>query len=306
MIENILLVGTQVVILFILIAIGVVCNKTKILTSKSLKDITNLVLYIITPCVIINSYNREFDLSMLKGLLITIIATLLSFAANILIAHLVIKDSDKKREAVLRFGAVFSNCGYMSLPLQQALLGDEGVFYCATYVAIFQIMLWTYGIIVISGDIKNLNPKKMILNPGVLSTLIGIIIFILPITLPKIIIEPVKYLAALNTPLPMIIIGFYLATSSFNIKGFNIYLSFFLRLIASPILMLIIVYAFGIRGSLLVSSVISASAPVAAVSTMFSEKFNSDTPLSATMVSISTVLSILTMPLIIGFTMMLA
>ena len=140
MIENILLVGTQVVILFILIAIGVVCNKTKILTSKSLKDITNLVLYIITPCVIINSYNREFDLSMLKGLLITIIATLLSFAANILIAHLVIKDSDKKREAVLRFGAVFSNCGYMSLPLQQALLGDEGVFYCATYVAIFQIM----------------------------------------------------------------------------------------------------------------------------------------------------------------------
>lgn len=305
MLENIFTVGSNVLVLFVLIAIGYVCNKTKILSSASVKDMTNFILYIVTPCVIISSYQRVFDKQMLMGLIITLVASFLSFAVNILIAHLVVKDKDKRREKTLRFGSVFSNCGYMSLPLQQALLGEIGVFYGATYVAVFQIMLWTYGVIVMSGDIKSISLKKIIINPGVLSTALGIFLFVLSLSLPFPILEPMKHLASLNTPVPMVIVGYHLANSSFKIKGLSVYVTMILRLIVSPLLMILGLWLCGITGNILVSCTIAAASPVAAVTTMFSEKFDGATSLSATVVSVTTLLSIITMPLIVGFSAML-
>lgn len=300
MLNNVMTVGAQVLILFILIAVGIVCNKVNMLGKKTLKELTNFVLYIVSPCVIINSYYREFDLKMLKGLIVTLIVAFLSYVVNILLAHIFVKDKDKKREAVLRFGAVFSNCGFMSLPLQEAVLGADGVFYGVTYVAMFNIMLWTYGAFVMSGNKSNINVKNIFINPGVIGTAIGIIIFLFPITLPKVVVEPIKYLAALNTPIPMIIIGYHLADANLNIKGASVYISMFIRLVASPLLLLAGMYLAGIRGTILVAGVIATAAPFAAANTMFSEKFDKDTPLSAATVSLSTLLSIITMPLIIG------
>ena len=305
MLENILTVGNYVLILFILIGVGFVCNKTKILTSSSLKEMTNLVLYIVTPCVIINSYQREFDKNMLRGLLITLAAALLSFAINILLTHLLVKDKDKRREKTLRFGAVFSNCGYMSLPLQEAMLGEIGVFYGATYIAVFQIMLWTYGVILMSGSIKSISLKKIIINPGVLSTALGIVLYVFSISIPFTVLEPIKYLGSLNTPVPMVIVGYYLAQASLRLKGVSAYVSLVLRLIASPLIMIAILLCLGISGDIAIACTIAASAPVAAATTMFSEKFDGDTTLSATFVSITTILSIITMPLVVAVAAMI-
>lgn len=305
MLENVLTVGNYVLILFILIGVGFVCNKTKILTRQSVKDMTNFVLYIVTPCVIINSYQREFDKTMLNGLIITVIAAALSFAVNILLARLLIHDKDKQREKTLKFGAVFSNCGYMSLPLQSALLGTEGVFYGATYIAVFQVVLWTYGVVLMSGSIKNVSVKKIILNPGVIGTVLGFAVFVFSINIPFVISEPIGFLAALNTPIPMVIVGFHLAGASLKIKGVSAYISIIFRLIASPLIMLAGLYLCNIRGVILVACVIAASAPFAAATTMFSEKFGADTSLSAAAVSVTTLLSIITMPVIVGFAAML-
>ena len=305
MIENVLTVGNYVLILFILIGVGFVANKTKILTPAGAKEMTEFVLYIVTPCVIINSYQREFDQEMLTGLIITVVAAVLSFAANILLAHLLVHDKDKRREKTLRFGAVFSNCGYMSLPLQSALLGDAGVFYGATYIAIFQITLWTYGVILMSGSMKHVSLKKIIINPGVISTVLGLIVFIFSVQIPFTVSEPIRFLAALNTPIPMVIVGFHLAGASLKVSGLSAWTSIVLRLIVSPLLMLLGLYACGIRGVVLVACVIAASAPVAAATTMFSEKFGADTGLSAATVSLTTLLSIATMPVIVGFASML-
>ncbi|MBR2405334.1 MAG: AEC family transporter [Clostridia bacterium] len=305
MLENILTVGNYVLILFVLIAVGFVCNKTKILTNAALKEMTNFVLYIVTPCVIINSYQREFDITMLRGLLITIAASVLSFAINIVLAHLLVKDKDNKREKTLRFGAVFSNCGYMSLPLQEAMLGEAGVFYGATYIAIFQIMLWTYGVIVMSGSVKNISLKKIFVNPGVLSTAVGIVLYVFSVSIPFTVLEPIKYLAALNTPIPMVIVGYYLAQASLRLKGASAYVSLVLRLVVSPLIMIAILLVFGISGDIAIACTIAASAPVAAATTMFSEKFDGDTTLSATFVSITTILSIITMPLVVALSAMI-
>lgn len=308
MLLSFLTVAQQVVVLFLLIGTGVICGKTGILQSSAVKCCSELVMIIVTPSIIIQSFLRPFDPAMLKGLGLSCLIALLVHVGTILAAHLVLHDPVARRERVLRVGTVFSNCGFMSLPLQDALLGDTGVFYGAAYVAVFNLLLWSYGLIEMSGNRKYLSPRKMLLNPGVLAILAGLILFLGSISLPEVLSAPLGHLAALNTPLPMLIIGFYLGQTNLRaaLKDVRSYAAIALRLLAVPLLTLGILYLCGVRDVLLVSSVISASAPVAAATTMFAAKFDCDTDLSVNMVSLSTLFSIVTMPLIVGLAQVIA
>jgi len=236
------------------------------------------------------------------------LVALLVHGVTILLAHVLLHDPVAARERVLRVGAVFSNAGFMSLPLQNALLGTEGVFYGAAYVAVFNLVLWSYGLVEMSGDRRNLSPRKLIFNPGVLSILVGLALFLGSVSLPHILAAPVGHLAALNTPLPMLIIGYYLGQTDLRtaLRDLRSYTAIGLRLLVVPLLTLGVLFLCGIRGTLLVSCIIAASAPVAASTTMFATKYHCDTGLSVNMVSVSTLLSIVTMPLIVGLAQMLA
>lgn len=308
MLISFLTVAEQVVVLFLLIGVGVICGKTGILREHAVKCCSELVMMIVTPCIIIQSFQRPFDLSMLAGLGMACLIALLIHAVTILLAHLLLHDPAERRERVLRFGAVFSNAGFMSLPLQNALLGDTGVFYGAAYVAVFNLVLWSYGLLEMSGDKRCLSPRKLLINPGVLAITIGAVLFLGSVTLPQVLSAPMGHLAALNTPLPMLIIGFYLGRTDLKaaLRDVRSYASIGLRLLVVPLLTLGALYLCGIRGTLLVSCVISASAPVAATTTMFATRYDCDTSLSVNMVSLSTLFSILTMPPIIGLAQAIA
>lgn len=305
MITSFLSVTQQVIILFILLIIGFICTKAKFFTEDCIAGIAKFVLYTVTPCVIINSFNREFDSSMLKGLGISFLVALGVHLFCILIAHLVVKDQLESRQIVLRFGTVFSNCGYMALPLQQSILGNDGVFYGAAFIAVFNLVNWTYGLFLMGGKETKITAKKIFINPGVIGVTFGLILFLSPIELPTLILNPVQSLAALNTPLPMLIIGYYMAKiKSFAVlKDGKLVLAIFLRLIILPVTIFGILLLIGLRGTLLTSMVIAASAPTAANTVVFSAMFKRDSELAVTLVAISTLFSILTMPLIISLTM---
>ncbi|MGN1457815.1 MAG: AEC family transporter [Acutalibacteraceae bacterium] len=303
MIQNFFTVAHQVLILFILIGVGFLCGKIKMLNENSVKAINDLVLYIVCPCVIINSFIRKFDKTMLEGLLVTAAAALFVMMLSILIAHFVFHDKKDTRNRVYKFATVFSNCGFISLPLQQALLGNEGVFYGAAYIAVFNIVMWTAGVYISSGDIKMLSPKKVFLNPCIIAVVVGIIIFVFSIPIPDIISEPIGYLSALNTPVPMIIIGFYLSQSKIldafrNVKNF---ICVGLRLVIVPLISLGVFLLCGINGKVLIAALIATAASSAASTTMFAAKFGNDTSISVNLVTMSTLLSVITMPLIVGF-----
>ncbi len=299
---------TQVIILLLLVLLGVILTKTKLLTESGVKSMTDVVLYIVTPCVIIKSFMREFDHSLVKNLLLSFLIAILAHILFIVLSILLLRSKDIKKQTVLRFGSVFSNCGFMSIPLQQAILGDMGVFYGSSYIAIFNLFIWSYGILLMSGDKKYLTPKKLILNPGIIGVAIGIIIFFFSIPVPTVLNQTVSYMASLNTPVPMIIIGYHLANSNLlqGLKDLKCLWSIFARLFLFPVAALVIMYLCKIKGIILISSVIACSAPVAAITTMFSSKFEQDTALSVNMVSISTVLSLISMPILITIAQYLA
>lgn len=299
-----LTVSEQVVILFMLIAVGFICGKIGFMSKSTAKSITDIVLYFVTPCVIINAYQVDFDPKILINLGITALCAIGVHIISIIVVTLVFRGKDVDKRAVLRFGAVFSNCGFMSLPLQQAIIGQEGVLYGAAFVGVFNIFLWTYGVICMGGDRKGLSVKSLLLNPGILGVIIALVFFLLSFRLPNVVAQPVKYLASLNTPLPMFIIGFYLSNSkiSAGLKDKHAWLSALIRLLVIPVICISIMYFIGIRDNILITVAIAVSAPIAATTTMFATKFNRDTELSVNLVSLTTILSILTMSCIVSIT----
>ncbi len=303
-----LTVSEQVVILFILIGVGFLCGKIGFLSKATAKNITDIVLYFVTPCVIINAYQVDYNPKILVNLGITALCAIGAHIFSIIVVTLVFRGKDIEKKVVLRFGTVFSNCGFMSLPLQQAIIGSEGVLYGAAFVGIFNIFLWTYGVICMSGDKKGISAKSLLLNPGILGVVIALIFFLLSFRLPDVVAQPVKYLASLNTPLPMFIIGFYLSGCkiSAGLKDKKAWLSALVRLIVIPVAFISIMYLCGVRGNILITVAIAVSAPIAATTTMFATKFNRDTELSVNLVSLSTILSIFTMSCIVAVTQMLA
>ena len=308
MLQNFLTVGQQVLIIFILIAVGYICGKAKLIKEEGAQCLTNVVLYAVTPCLMIEAFQREFGASMLLNLAIVAVAAFGVHFISIIIARLLVYDKDKSRQLVLRFSVIFSNCGFMCLPLEEALLGSDGVFYGGVFVAVFNIMLWSYGLVMMSGDKKQLSAKKLLLNPGIMGVLIGLIFFLFSIKLPDIVMAPICFLSDLNTPLPMLVIGYYLCKT--NIKEAlcdkKAYLAIALRLAAIPLISLAVLYLCGIRGTILLSTIIAASAPVAASTTMFATKFNKSVSVSVNLVSLSTIFSIITMSAIVGFTQTIA
>lgn len=303
MLDNFITVGTQVLELFILIAVGFLCGKTKMLTEKAVKSITDIVLYIVCPCVIVQNFIRPYSNDMLGGLLTAASAALCIHIVSIVIAMLVFHDKIPEKNRVYRFALIFSNCGYMSLPMQQAILGSDGVFFGAVYIVIFNVVMWTFGVWLSSGDGKSVSAKKILLNPCIIGMAVGLVIFLMSIPIPEIISQPVTFLANLNTPLPMLVVGFYLSQTKIldafrDGKGFVCVL---FRLIVIPLLAFGGMMLCGIRGTVLITCVIAASAPAAAATTMFAAKFDNDAKLSVNLVTLSTLLSVITMPLIVGF-----
>lgn len=301
-------VFSQVMILMIMIAAGFIAAKAGIMTAEGARCCTDIALIIATPCVIIKSLIREYSREIMKSLAFAFAVTLLVQVLMIILSYIILHSKDKARERVLRFGTIFANCGFMSLPLQQVILGADGTLYGSAYVIMFNLVIWSYGVFLISGDKKYIRPKKLFINPGIIGLAIGLVIFLFSIPVPKILYSAIDYISALYTPLPMLIIGYHLAQNSIKtaFRDAKCLFAVLLRMIVYPLAVLGFLYLLGVRGTLLVSVIISVSAPVAAITAMFSAKYGADTPLSVDMVSLSTVAAAVTMPLVITLAQLLA
>ena len=302
MLENFLTVGTQVLILFILMGLGALGNRSGLIKAEAIPGITNLVLYFVTPCVIINSFQRKATPELIHGLLITALVAFLIHLISIIVVNLILREKDEAKEKVLKFSAIFSNCGFMSLPIQDALLGSIGVFYGSVFVAVFNVFVWTYGLVMMSGDRKAIRLKTIVFNPGIMGTVIGTMIFALSIKLPSLIAVPVEYMAALNTPLPMIIIGYYLGNLRLEHLKSNLkqYYAIFIRLVLLPCITVLGLRLCHVDTVVAIVCTLASSAPTAAITAMFATRFKRDAQLGAQIVSLSTLFSLITIPLMVA------
>ncbi|MEE1245768.1 MAG: AEC family transporter [Acutalibacteraceae bacterium] len=300
--DNVLIAARQVGILYIMVIIGVVCDKLGLFTEKTGKACTDLLFYIITPCVIINSFfTSEFTKESGTKLLIALGCGFLLHFIAIAINTPLFSKGDKDENCVYKYGAIYGNVGYMTLPLTQAILGSEGVFYCSAVVMAFNVVSFTHGVFMMDRS-KGFDAKKLILNPGVIAVLIGLPFYLFRISLPEIISKPVDFIAGTQTPIAMIIFGTFLANA--QLKSIFTHKKIFLvalsKLIVLPAVMITIYKLMGLSGTLLVALAISSCAPSANNTVMFSAKYDKDTRLASQLVAMVSFISIITIPLIIA------
>ena len=303
---NLLTVASQVGVLFALMGVGALCRRCRLLDETAVKGIVNVLILIVTPCLIVDVFQRPFDSSMMHGFLWAVLLAFLAHVVLVVTAHL-FPCADGKARPVLRLAVVFSNAGFMGIPLEQAILGAEGVFYGAVYIVMFNIFIWSWGLHEMSGKGGSASVRQMILNPGTIGIAVGLPLFLLSASLPLAVRTPVNLLAGLNTPLAMLVIGFYLAGADFRrvVRTPSAYVAAFVRLVLFPLAMIAAMYPLRtcFPREMMLALVIAASAPVAAMVSMFAAKFGRDVDLSVGLVSGTTLLSIMTMPPIIALAM---
>ncbi len=302
MLENMASVANQVLILFMIIATGFVLTKFKLLNKERVAGMIDLVVYVVTPANIVVSFQREYKSELMSRLLLSLFLAFVVFFFNCLIARSIFYKSDRNKNCVIEFASAFPNAGYFGLPLQQAILGDIGVFFGAAYIAMFHCYIWTYGIRILSPQKEKINIKKILLNPPIIGIIVGMILFLCRISLPEVVLSPLTSFSHMNTTLPMLIIGFYLANTDVKATFTNgrIYIGAVLRLVVSPVLAMVLCIVMHVDTTVAVSCIIACSAPSAAMSGMLAMKYGRDTSVSAGMISLTTTLCIVTMPVLIA------
>ena len=313
MLDNLLLVSKQVGVLFVLMAVGCLCNRCRLLNAVAIKGVTGLLMLIVTPCVIIHSFiHQTFSPDLLGDLGWALAVAVFAHVIGSAIAIICLHDRDARREGVLRFAAIFSNAGFMGLPLEYAILGADGVFFGAMYVVVFNLVCWTWGVAVMCRGTKATNLRSILINPGTMGVALGLPFFLFSMNPPEVVGRPIQMLADLNTPLAMIMVGWYLAEADLRpvlCRG-AVYGVAALRLLVVPLA--VIGALVGVRACvpmlnpvMAVAIATAASAPVAALTTVIAARFDRDVTTATGLVSGTTLLSILTMPPIVGFALWL-
>ena len=209
-----LITAQQVAELFILMGLGALGAKTGLLRPEGKQTLSNLLVNLVVPAMIINSYRMDFSPEILRNLLAAFALSILSSLLGLVITLLFTARSKDSRTPIFRFACVFSNAGYMGLPLISALFGSEGLLYASAYFTIFNLLLWTLGYSMVSGSS---DPKAVVKSlahtPAIYAVLVGLVIYLLQIPIPALLAQPISLLGAMNTPLSMFITGMMIAES---------------------------------------------------------------------------------------------
>ncbi|SDY66787.1 hypothetical protein SAMN05660462_00603 [Proteiniborus ethanoligenes] len=298
---------TQTMILFMLILIGFAIKKKNVVTDQMLKDLSGLIMNITLPALIMTSMSYKFSMDMFNNAVMIFGYGAISYAFAIIFAFVFNKifKTEEPEKGVYSFLIVFPNTAFMGFPILNAIYGETGIFYGAVYNILFNIIMWTLGVKYLTAHSKLKDRKesmlKDFLNPGMVSIFIGILFFLAPFEIPEIINSPLKLLGDTTTPLAMLVSGGMLA----NIKGTEVlknkklYIVTVLRLLTMPILMLFLLSMLPmpeiIRGALVVLS----GMPSAMNTAIFATKYNSNSKLASQGVFITTLLNMISAPLII-------
>lgn len=298
MITQILL--QQTIIMFALMLLGLLLSRHGMITEQGSRDLSNVLLYAVIPCVILRSYMSEFSTEKLRAMGLSALIAVIAFAASIAVAYLTCGT----RHRIENFAVAFGNAGFIGIPLVTAVFGPEAAFYVVSFSTFANLLQWTYGIVIISGKKETMNLRMVFVNPVFISMVIGIALFVLQPTLPTVVTGTIGYIADGNTVLAMIILGYYL--SKVQLRGLfadvRLYLFSALRLLVVPAVTILVFLPFPFaRGEITLITLIAAATPIASSTAIFAQKFDQDYRRAVSYVCLSTILSVATLPLVMLF-----
>ncbi len=291
----------KIVEMFLILLIGVIAFKTNIIDSAANKRLSGLLMKVISPAMLFMSYQIEFQQERLMGLALTAVISAVSFFVSIVLVNLLIRGKDNDKADVERMSVIYSNCGFIGIPLMAGIAGNEGVFYITAYITVFNIFIWSHGMAMMSGAASFKTMLRKLVQPATIAILFGIICFLNRIHLPELILEPVSMVGDMNTPVAMLVAGCSLAESNLAeaLKRRRTYWVSFIKLIVMPMATIAILAFVPAFQLVKLAVMIAVSCPAAAMTTMFALQYDRDSNYASELFTITTVLSLITIPLVV-------
>lgn len=296
MIEMLLLYGIS--------AIGFVACKIGILNQQATMALTQLILYITLPCLILVSLDITFSITIVKEFLWLLLMSFVAMTGAILVAAWIRKRADlpESQTKVYESLMIFGNQGFIGYAVIYILFQEQGIIYLTIFNIYYLILIWTYGIYLFTKKTKTIDWKKILLNPGIVSTLIGLVFLFSPLYIPSRIGSTLDSIGAMTIPLSMIVIGCLIADIDLKrmtrfLRNRYIWISAFVRLLFIP--MLLLPFYFGnLVFPLLATAVIVAGMPAASTISLYAHKFGSDSYFASIGVLVTTFLCLFTIPIL--------
>jgi predicted permease len=299
---SVLVVAGQVATLFIMMGIGFALFRAGKLGKTATAQLAYLLVYVVIPCLIVGSLQIERDMDMLRSMGIALLANFAYYAIAMPASRLLFRNRPPGTRAVLRFGVIYSNVGYMGFPLIEAAFGGEAMIYAVMTLAVFILFQWTHGIYLMEGK-PRLSARSLLANPGIIGLVAGVALFLLDFRLPSPIGSAVSFVSALNTPLAMIVIGAQIAQSDVKkaLSSFRLYVACLIKLALFPLAAALVLLPFRLPATIYAVTVVLCATPMAAQTSILAERYGRDTDTASQIVTMSTLLSLFTLPLFAGF-----
>jgi len=289
----------QVFTLVLLMGVGFILEKLGRLDGQGTAQMSTLLMYVVTPCLIIDAFQISCDATLLWTLGLGALALGGCYGVYTLLCPLFFRRTAPGLRDALRFSVIYGNVGFMGLPLVRSVLGEEAAIFAVLNIGIFNIFTWTHGIILMGGK-EAFTPRKILLNPGVLGVLLGLPFLLTGTRLPASAGNAVEFLADLNTPLAMVVIGAQMGRADLAnvLRQGSLYAAAGIKLILLPVVTALLLFPLRLDPVFTAVVVILSATPVSGSAAMFAERFSREPECIAQLVTLSTLLSVFTLPIV--------
>ena len=287
------------IVLAIVMCVGFYLAKKGVLDKATSKKISWIVVNICNPALMINaglSEDRLEEALLYKTFLVAGLFYVVLLIIGVILPY-ILKDKTNKIYSLM---IVFGNVGFMGYPLLQAMYGPKAVLVASIFNLYYGILMYTYGVMVVSGQKFSAKSLKLIINPGIIAGIIELIIYFSKLRVPSFVGETISMLSGLTAPLSMMVIGATFVGLSLKalVKDYRIMAFTVIRLIILPVLMFPAFKLFFTDPLLLGTCLVMVAVPVGSMNVMMAQQYNGDVETSSKGVAITTLLSVATMPLL--------
>ena len=293
------MVNIQAVLLCYILC-GVLCRKKKIITVENQQAFVNLLLWILMPCMVFDSF-RNVTVQMLKNSFTMLIVSFVICFLSSGIGKIIYGRFPEERRNILRYATLINNAGFAGLPLAKEIFGAEGVLYASVFLIPIRIFMWSAGVTMLSKQKTNAKDImiRLMKNPCIIAVFLGLIRGIMQMVLPDFLDHTITALSACVSPFSMMIIGAIIA--DVGVKGLldkGVVLYTGMRLIILPVLTLFLCRMIGLSDVISGTAMILTSMPAATTTALLASKYNADVTFASKLVFTTTVLSLVTAPVL--------
>ena len=286
--------------LFLLIAVGFLCKKIHILNNEAQKSMSDLLIYVILPCNILCGFTSGVEVSanLLSCCALALILSLGVQIATITGSKLVFRNWPRERASVASYGMIVSNSSFIGIPVMECLYGAVGVLYTAIYQIPIRFTMWSAGLALFTTVDRKTTIKKVLTHPCIVVCFIGFVMMINGWSFPGVLEDTITSISKCTSPVSMLVIGAILGDISPK-KLLDVHTLYFslLRLVILPMLTLVILKMLGIDQVLTGVSVLLTAMPAGSTTAILAQKYGGDAEYGAALVFVSTLLSIITLPI---------